>query len=187
MNIALYREVIAALYKEHLGVGDAVDESWRAFFDGIEIPTDPVGAKAAITRLDPSRTALILGRIVEQFRWRGHIAADLDPLGLASRAEDPEVALDLAALSLGQGEAPAFVNGPLGSEAATVAAILDRLKEIYCGTVGYEYMHVTNATAREWLRNEIESGPRKLTSADRVTAAERLIEADEFEQFLQKR
>ncbi len=187
MNIALYREVISALYKEHVKHGDAVDESWRAFFDGIEIPSGPAGTKAAIGRLDPSRTALILGRIVEQVRWRGHIAADLDPLGLASRAEDPEVTLDFAALSLGQGEAPAFVNSPLGSEAATVAAIVHRLKEIYCGTIGYEYMHVANATAREWLRNEIKSGPRKLSDADRVTAAERLIEADEFEQFLQKR
>ncbi|HZV20700.1 MAG TPA: 2-oxoglutarate dehydrogenase E1 component, partial [Hyphomicrobiales bacterium] len=124
--------------------------------------------------------------VIEHFRWRGHLSANLDPLGLAPSAMDPEIALDCAALSIVQtGNSLDEEGSPLGG--ANIAAMLRRLKSIYCDTVGYEYMHLTDAEAREWLRQRIECGEGRLDDVTRIAAARRLIEADEFEQFLAKR
>src|SRR5262249_59482841 len=124
--------------------------------DGVELGQ---GGAAGTGVVDSYRTALILGRLIEQFRWRGHLSATLDPLDLAPRSQDADVILDLAALSLGDLEVRLEGNG--ASMEANSILILQRLKQIYCGTIGYEFMHVANATAREWLRNEIEAGVQK--------------------------
>jgi 2-oxoglutarate dehydrogenase E1 component len=187
MNIAAYRHLISGLYKEHVTGEGTLDGSWRAFFDGIDGAGLPTEVSSPLDKVDPFRTALILGRIIEQFRWRGHLAADLDPLGVASRAADPEIALDLAALSIGAVEPAPSLDGGLRQEGATLSAIVARLKEIYCGRIGYEYMHIENSVAREWLRNEIEAPANGPAKASRIAAAQRLIEADEFEQFLRRR
>ncbi len=186
MNIAPFRDPIASLYKAHAAGSSQVDPSWEALFDGIEnVNLGESSAGAGV--VDPYRTALILGRIIEQFRWRGHLAANLDPLGLARRPHDPEVLLDLVALSLGDlGVAPAGISAALPKDANAVA-IVARLKQIYCGTIGYEFMHVESAAAREWLRGEIEAAASDPPAKARIAAAEKLIEADEFERFLQKR
>jgi 2-oxoglutarate dehydrogenase E1 component len=179
MTAAHFRSLLSGFYRQHREANGALDESWQAFFDGIE--GIPLAADEALpgVRVDSIRTALILGRVIEQFRWRGHMAADLDPLGLCDRRMDPELILDLAALSIGGGQ-PGAANGEL-------AAIAARLKDIYCGTVGYEYMHLEDAISREWLRRRIEADEQGLPAKARIDAAKRVIEADEFEQFLQKR
>jgi 2-oxoglutarate dehydrogenase E1 component len=108
--------------------------------------------------------------LIQAYRDRGHLAADLDPLGLAPR---PAVAeLDPAA----HGLAP-----------ADVAAIVDRLKAIYAGTLAVECAHVHDPARRHWIRDAMEAPPMAADAETRRRILEMLIEAEAFEQFMQSR
>ena len=94
--------------------------------------------------------------LVRLYRVRGHMAADLDPLGLSDR-EGPED-LTLAWHGLAGKEAEdVYVGGVLGMEWTTVAKLHQRLREVYCGKVGLEYMHIADTAERRFLQDKFES------------------------------
>lgn len=124
--------------------------------------------------------------MIRTFRVRGHLIANLDPLGLERRNAHPEV--DPASYNFGPDDydRPIFINNVLGFEWATLREILERLRTTYCDTVGVEFMHIQDPDQKSWIQERVEN----TNLAERVTDEQRkkilrdLIHADAFEHFL---
>ncbi len=125
--------------------------------------------------------------MIRAFRMRGHLHADLDPLGLADKPNvynelDPET----------YGFTPAdydrkiFIDNVLGLEYATVPEMLDILKRTYCSTIGVEFMHISNPVEKAWIQERIEGPDKVITFSGEGKKAilSKLIEAEGFEQFI---
>ncbi len=124
--------------------------------------------------------------LIRAYRIRGHLIADLDPLGLQKQTVHPE----LDPTSLGFTEAdmdrPIFIDHVLGLETATLREILSILRRTYCGTFAVEFMHITDPEQKAWLQQRIE-GPDKdisFTNQGKKAILNKLVEAEGFENFL---
>jgi 2-oxoglutarate dehydrogenase E1 component len=132
--------------------------------------------------------------LVRSYQIRGHAMANLDPLGLAKPVVYPE--LTLANYGWNDSDLDREVFLPLhpditsgfivdGRTKKTLRQILDKLKLIYCGTIGIEYMHIQSRQQRNWLRERIESDSRfNMSKEDRLNTLDRLAWATQFERFL---
>ena len=124
--------------------------------------------------------------LIRAYRIRGHLIADLDPLGLQNKTVHPE----LDPKSLGFTEAdmdrPIFIDNVLGLETASLREIIDILKRTYCGTFAVEFMHITDPEQKSWMQHRIE-GPDKdisFTPEGKRAIFKKLVEAEGFENFL---
>ncbi len=127
--------------------------------------------------------------MIRAYRTRGHFAAKLDPLGIEQREAPAE--LDPSSHGFGPNDLdrPIFIDGVLGLESATVNEMLAILRRTYCGTVGVEFMHITDPAEKSWIQERIE-GPDKtiaFTPEGKRAILKKLIEGESFEKFVHKR
>ena len=125
--------------------------------------------------------------LIRAYRIRGHLKANLDPLGLHAQSDHAE--LDPAGYGFGPHDydRPIFIDNVLGLEYATLSEILDILERTYCGTFAVEFMHISDPEQKAWIQQRIE-GPDKdisFTKAGKKAILKKLIEAEGFENFLQ--
>src|SRR5690606_30422255 len=115
-------------------------------------------------------------------RARGHLAANLDPLGLAPKPDAPDLALGFHRLSDSDQGTEFFTGGVAGRERMKLGDLLALLKATYTGSIGAEFMHITDAEQRRWMYEKLEgaagnygqSKDAKLRLLERLTAAEGL-------------
>ena len=122
--------------------------------------------------------------LVNAYRSRGHLAADLDPLGLLQRVTVSE--LDPATWGFGaeQTSMQLAATGVHGLPGATLGQLLERLRDVYCGTVGLELAHIDSPAKRSWLAERMETRLRQNPSAEvRRRMLELLVNAEAFERF----
>ncbi|HEY5107575.1 MAG TPA: 2-oxoglutarate dehydrogenase E1 component [Caulobacteraceae bacterium] len=128
--------------------------------------------------------------MIRAYRMRGHLKANLDPLGLAVTAGDASE-LDPANYGFSEGDfdRPIFLDFVMGLENATVREILELLKRTYCGALGLQYMHISDRAERAWLQQRIEGRDKEIsfTREGKIAILKKLIEAEGFERFLHKR
>ena len=145
-------------------------------------PTDP---KAIERAADDSIRAMLL---IRTFRVRGHLNADLDPLGLSHR--DIPRDLTLAGHGFdGQESREVFVGGALGFDWVTVQELYDTLLANYCGKVGLEYMHISDVEERRFLQERFE-GPEEViqfTEEGKRAILAAVIRGEQYESFLGKK
>ncbi len=168
----------------------ALDGDWAALEPKIEKKIRAGAPGAAPADISQAVTDSIRAlMMIRAYRIRGHLAAQLDPLGLSSFGEQPE--LDPATYGFGPGDRdrPIFIDNVLGLERATINQMLDVLKRTYCSTLGIEFMHISDPEEKAWLQERIE-GPDKgvaFTREGKLAILKKLIEAETFERFLHKR
>jgi 2-oxoglutarate dehydrogenase E1 component len=161
----------------------SVDESWRQFFRVAErlagSPTGPGAYDASLLR-----KAAGAGALVGAIQRHGHLAVQIDPLGTP-----PPGAAELKPEFHGLTEAdlaqvPASALGD--EETGTAADVVHRMREHYCGAIGYEFEHIGDETEREWFRAMIESGQATapLSPDEKKLLLQRLTEVDGLERFL---
>ena len=148
----------------------------------------PAGASAEAVRaatLDSLRAVMM----IRAYRMRGHLAANLDPLGLAEKPNASE--LDPASYGFSESDydRPIFLDYVLGLETSTVREIVTILRRTYCGDVGVQYMHISDPDEKAWLQERIEGRDKEIvfTREGKVAILKKLIEAEAFERFLAKR
>jgi 2-oxoglutarate dehydrogenase E1 component len=128
--------------------------------------------------------------MIRAYRMRGHLAANLDPLGLAPPPEDTS---ELDPASYGFAEAdydrPIFLDYVLGLETSTIREILQILRRTYCGNLGVQYMHISDPQQKGWLQERIEGKDKEIafTPEGKLAILKKLVEAEAFERFLHKR
>ncbi len=142
--------------------------------------------------VDVRRLSRLLAYI-DAIRTYGYRAADLDPLGLRSRHEplvDPAThGVTESDQSTPAAPAVAVAGGTSALKfGASLGELTAALKQMYCGTSGYEFSHIRSLEERVWLRNAIESGRYRsfITTEQRLSLLELLTRAEVFEQFLHK-
>jgi 2-oxoglutarate dehydrogenase E1 component len=127
--------------------------------------------------------------LVDAIRTHGHLAARLDPLG-SEPLGDPALDEHQHAVQLTpevQRLIPASVLG-VHVEGETLAEVLPRLREVYCGTIAYEIEHISDHAERAWLRRAIESGRYRtpLAPEERRELLARLAQVEGFETYLRR-
>ncbi|HKS89173.1 MAG TPA: 2-oxoglutarate dehydrogenase E1 component [Stellaceae bacterium] len=206
-------EFIAELYGRFLDDPAAVDESWRQFFGQIgderaaleaeragpewarPLPPLPNGAErpaAPIATADfrPAAIDSICAlNLIRAYRVRGHLEADLDPLGLEARRPHPELDFRTYGFSEADLDRDIFINNLLGRERATLRELIALLRGIYCGSIGIEYMHIQVLEERQWIQQQFEGGEARpgLTKAAKKEVLRVLTVAETFERFLDRR
>ncbi|WMT86853.1 2-oxoglutarate dehydrogenase E1 component [Pelagibacterium sp. 26DY04] len=124
--------------------------------------------------------------MIRAYRMRGHLHANLDPLGLETREEAPELDPATYGFTEADYDREIFIDNYLGLESATVPQMLEILKRTYCGTLGIEFMHISDPEAKAWIQERIE-GPDKeisFTPEGKRAILNKLAEAEGFEKFL---
>ena len=136
---------------------------------------------------DAAQVAVL--RLINAYRYLGVRQADLDPLRRFEPPPTPE--LDPAHYGLTEADLTReFETGSLfGVERTTLADILQRLNNAYCGHVGVEYMHITDVARKRWLQERIESAQGRFgVSIDlKKQLLKRLTDAETLEKFLHTR
>jgi 2-oxoglutarate dehydrogenase E1 component len=124
--------------------------------------------------------------IIRAYRIRGHLAADLDPLGMTDRGNHPE--LDPASYGFTDADMdrPIFIDNVLGLEMASMRQIIDIVKRTYCGTFALQYMHISDPVQSAWLKERIEGYGKEIafTREGRKAILNKLVEAEGYEKFL---
>jgi len=167
-----------------------LDGNWAALTDTFERKLQARLPKASIKDVQAAaRDSVRALMMIRAYRTRGHLAANLDPLGLRETDAHPELDPASYGFTPQDWDRPIFIDKVLGLENATVRQMLDILKRTYCSTVGVEFMHITDQAEKAWLQERIE-GPDKeiaFTVDGKRAIARKLIEGETFERFLHKR
>ena len=199
---------IEDLYEQYLVNPDSVDAKWKSWFDGFQgreagdVPHSAImdrvaaagraardGAATEVADSEASRKQGSVLKLITAYRSRGHLQADIDPLGMLEKLDAPDLGLPFHGLSDGDLDEQ-FRTGPGGGSTSTFGGpehmrlrdLLGLLRNTYCGSIGAEFMHIPDATQRQWLYQRMEnaggnfhrSRDEKLRTLERLTAAEGL-------------
>ncbi len=125
--------------------------------------------------------------IIRAYRIRGHLEADLDPLGLEEMLPHPELRYETYGFTEADLDRPIFIDNVLGLETASLREILALVKRTYCGTFALQYMHISDPEQSAWLKERIEGYGKEISFTQRGRRAilNKLVEAEGFEKFLQ--
>jgi 2-oxoglutarate dehydrogenase E1 component len=182
------------LYYAWLADPTSVAEPWRRYFDGLP-PTPgaapapaafprrrPDGARAAAPQEADAAFQAKVDKLVLAYREYGHLRADLDPLALTKRAER----LSVATFGLGEADLDRRCAEPEGRGSVTLRALVERLDETYCRTLGVEVAHMHDADLRNWLEQRMERTRNRcpLTPEAQLKLLEKVVEAETLEQYL---
>jgi 2-oxoglutarate dehydrogenase E1 component len=128
-------------------------------------------------------------QMINAYRIRGHMLADIDPLNMTSHRE-AELELENFGLTIWDLDREFITGGLHGEKTATLRRILDILQKAYCGKVGIEYRHIQSKEEKEWIRRQVREqfvDQQPLDAQIRKDLLQKLIEAEQFEQFLHKK
>ncbi|SPH20224.1 2-oxoglutarate dehydrogenase E1 component [Ascidiaceihabitans donghaensis] len=150
----------------------------KATEKGVSISDDQV--KRAV--LDSIRALMI----IRAYRIRGHLVADLDPLGMRDQTPHPELDPKSYGFTEADMDRPIFIDNVLGLQVATMREILSIVKRTYCGTFALQYMHISNPEEAGWLKERIEGLGKEVqfTREGRKAILNKMVEAEGFEKFL---
>ncbi|MDY0021384.1 2-oxoglutarate dehydrogenase E1 component [Arenimonas caeni] len=189
---------IEDLYEQYLVDPDAVPAAWKTYFDGLkgreagDVPHSAVMARVQAAARAPlvaggldeeaARKQAAVGKLITAYRSRGHLGARLDPLGMMARPEAPD--LDLAFHGLGDADLDREFTADtwFAEPRFKLRDLLARLRASYSGSIGAEFMHISDANQRRWMQQRLEGAAgkfgfdkdAKLRLLERLTAAEGL-------------
>lgn len=187
---AVHPSFIAELYDKYLQFPDAVEPSWRAFFQGFDFGIENGSIEALGIE---QRTAIpenVLKefqviRLIDGYRSRGHLFTKTNPVR-ERRKYTPT--LDIENFGLQQSDLQTrFQAGEvLGIGEATLEDILVHLNKIYCQSIGVEYMYIRNPKEIEWIQQKlnINDNQPNFTPTQKQAILKKLNEAVSFENFL---
>ena len=179
-----FSELTGALTGDY---GPLLDRSPRELGDKIAAkakadgkPTSAAEIKQAV--LDSVRAIML----IRNYRIRGHLAADLDPLRLTEQTPHPELDPRTYGFAEADMDRPIFLDQVMGLETATMREIVALASRTYCGTFALQYMHISNAEEAGWLKERIEGYGKEIqfTKQGRRAILNKLVEAEGFEKFL---
>src|SRR6056297_711258 len=150
----------------------------KAAEKGVEVSDEAI--KRAV--LDSVRALML----IRAYRIRGHLAADLDPLGLRETPARPELDPKSYGFTEADMDRPIFIDNVLGLQVASLREILEIVKRTYCGTFALQYMHISDPEQAGWLKERIEGFDKEIrfTQTGRKAILNKMVEAEGFEKYL---
>ncbi|HWJ85941.1 MAG TPA: multifunctional oxoglutarate decarboxylase/oxoglutarate dehydrogenase thiamine pyrophosphate-binding subunit/dihydrolipoyllysine-residue succinyltransferase subunit, partial [Cellulomonas sp.] len=161
------------------------DGFYDRVFASLRVPYEPI--RWVKEAADPDAEAIKPARIAElihAYRSRGHLMADTDPLAYRLR-KHPDLDVQTHGLSLWDLDRTFPTGGFTGRPRATLRQVLGLLRDSYCRTTGFEYMHLQDPRQRRWLQERLEAGYAPTPREDQLRILRRLNAAEAFETFLQ--
>ncbi len=193
---------IEDLYEQYLVSPDSVDPKWKSYFDGFkgreagDVPHSAVIAHIAEAGRNASSAVAgsgggdererNVGRLITAYRSRGHLGAQLDPLGLTPPVNPPDLGLAFHHLSDADLNDEFSTGGVGGQPRMKLRDLLARLKATYTGSIGAEFMYIAEADQRQWLYQRLENagGNYNLDADTQRRTLERLTAAEGLERYL---
>jgi 2-oxoglutarate dehydrogenase E1 component len=191
---------IEGLYQRFLDDPAQVSGQWRRFFQQVTVPGEspppppsepapaplpaapaPSGAEPPLAPLAAGKQAAVL-RLINAYRVRGHQNADLDPLHLRERPPVADLMLAFHGLDDEDLDQEFDTGSLVAPDRMPLRDILRLVRDVYTGSIGSEYMHITRTQEKRWIQNRLEgsrahldvSTRRKHWLLQRLTAAEGL-------------
>jgi 2-oxoglutarate dehydrogenase E1 component len=146
----------------------------------------PRQSRRAAANLELTARQERVDALIRNFRVRGHIAADLDPLD-RKRPSLPELDPDFYGFTAADYDRHFSTGGAPGPDQRTLREILCWLYNTYCRAIGVQFMHIDDLTVRQWLQDRMERTENsiQLSRAEQIRILSRLTDAVSFEEFLQ--
>ena len=196
---------ISNLYDQYQTQPESVDEGWSLFFRGFDYaaqlngngsapehgataaaPTAPAADGSGIDRTQLDRELRTMA-LIRAYRNRGHLEADTNPI---RPRRDRRARLQLADFDLNDADLDVrlYAGREIGCEYGTLREIVEQLRKVYLGHIGFEFQHLNNRDQRRWLRTNIEhhhpDSQYELDLDTKRRILEKLNDATIFEQFL---
>lgn len=175
-------------------LNDLMGPSWaKRTFPQVTLETHPVPSKEEGSPKEIQGAILNSIRaimLIRAYRARGHMIADLDPLGLTKKEYLPELDPSTYGFKEDEYDKPIFIYDVLGLSYATLRDILKRLRQTYCGTIGIEFLHIQDPERKLWLQKRVEGeGELGLGASNpdvgwKKQILKKLTAAEAFEKFL---
>lgn len=193
---------IEDLYEQYLVDPASVSPAWKAYFDGFkgreagDVPHSAVmasvqaaaraGAASGGMDDEAARKQAAVGKIVTAYRSRGHLAADLDPLGMMAKQDAPDLDLPFHGLGNADLDQEFTVDSWFPEKKIKLRDLLAKLRASYSGSIGAEFMHISDANQRRWMQQRLEgaAGRYGFAADDRKRLLERLTAAEGLERYL---
>ncbi len=124
--------------------------------------------------------------LIRAYRQRGHLLSKVDPLEIRESEYLDELHPENYGFKKDDYSKKIYLDGVLNKKYSNIKEILSVLRKIYCGNIGYEYMHISNPTERKWFRDRVEKDENalKFTVNGKNAILNKLIQAEGFEKFL---
>ena len=172
-------EIVDALVGDYQAAERSIRDKLqaRAHHAGFEM-----SPAASLRATQDSIRALML---IRSYRVMGHLAADLDPLGLADRKVHRELKPETYGFTDADLDRPIFIDRVLGLDTATMRQILRIVRRTYCRHIGVQFMHITSPAQKAWIQQRIEGEEKDIhfTIQGKKAILNKLIEAELFEKF----
>ncbi|MDX8500411.1 2-oxoglutarate dehydrogenase E1 component [Mesorhizobium sp. VK4C] len=170
----------------------ALDGNWGLIEKAIEkkVKEKAVVNGAALSDADvhqATRDSVRAIMMIRAYRMRGHLHANLDPLGIAKPLEDyNELSPENYGFTAADYDRPIFLDNVLGLEFGTIRQMLDILTRTYCSTLGVEFMHISDPEEKAWIQARIEGADKEITftATGKKAILQKLVEAEGFEQYI---
>ncbi len=182
---------LAQVSRYLMGEGGFYDDVFAA----MEVPYEPARWRTDVHG-DGTPGTDAAARLVKQvhvqtliniYRVRGHLIANLDPLEMEAPELHPELDPLTYGLTIWDLPRTFMADGLAGRERATLDEILHTLREAYCRTLGIEYMHIQDPEQKRWIQHHVEGVSTSLAREDQLHVLDRLNAAEAFERFLHSR
>ena len=182
---------IENMYNKYMNDETSVEDGWRTFFEGFEFKAfGEAGINGSESASAISSKEFGVFSIIYGFRSRGHLLSKTNPIK-ERRNRQPHLDLHDYGLESSDLNERFHAGDELGLKNATLQEILDRLKKVYCGTIGFEFSHIENRDKRNWLRDKIENRSLEDDFGIPIEKKKRILEklngAVVFERFLHKK
>ena len=203
---------VEQLYDQFLQNPDSVSPEWKTFFQSLpqvsgssqsdishlEIQDyfkklgktsrfQPLLSNDAVVNSEHENKQVEVLHLISSYRVRGHQKATLDPLALMHREQVPDLQLEFHGLS-SMDKSTVFQTGSLfiNKDKAPLKEIVEILENIYCGSIGYEFMHIVDLAEKKWIQSRIESnhGKPNFPAEVKMHLLERLSAAEGLEKHL---
>ena len=124
--------------------------------------------------------------LIRSYRQRGHLISKVDPLELREIEYLDELHPESYGFNKEDYKNKIYLDGITNKDYSNIKEILSFLKKTYCGSIGYEYMHISNPSERKWIRDRVEKDENALqfTKNGKNAILNKLIQAEGFEKFL---
>lgn len=193
---------IDSLYEDYLADPNSVSEEWRAVFRALpkvnnsekecshrdirEYFLQNADKKVLPIVQSADSQQFRIADLINAYRAMGHHAAKLDPLEMTERLPVPALELDYHHLSDVDRNRKFFAGTTFHGSEMTLDELYQALRETYCGSIGIEYMHISNTKETEWLQERMESVRARptLDAEKKIEILKDLIAADGLERYL---
>ena len=205
---------IEEFYSDYLSNPEKIPKDWRLFFDGLKDSEDTISRNLQGPSWSPVKKVKLKTKNLEKeikeniisdkssekdkeqsvkaialiraYRIRGHLIANLDPLGMMERKYLEDLHPSEHGFQKEDYNKKIYIGGYMDKDHGTINDILAFFRKIYCSTIGVEYMHISDPIEKIWFRERMEKNENQLrfTENGKKAILNKLIQAEGFEKFL---